>query len=179
MPFQETKTPQPPAIKVSSSNVPHSERAITSPSTPRSPLRSTSSSSGEQGESNGTPASRKHKGSHNHVRINDDPEITINNGNEGPNGSGHRKRASFAFTVDDDAGRHDAEDKGSGDDDQINEKTRSEKFKILAELKLKKILGHRWFGWIGPRLTWGKLKPVIRCAIAVSIWKTITSKPIY
>ncbi|KIR40091.1 hypothetical protein I307_04809 [Cryptococcus deuterogattii 99/473] len=166
MPFQETKTPQPPAIKVSSSNVSHSERPIASPSTPRSPLRSTSSSSGEQGESKGTPASRKHKGSHNHVRINDDPEITINNGDEGPSGSGHQKRASFAFTVDDDAGRHDAENKGSGDDEQINEKTRSEKLRILAGLRLKKILGHRWFCWIGPKLTWGKLKPVIRCAIA-------------
>ncbi|OXG24105.1 hypothetical protein C361_02654 [Cryptococcus neoformans Tu259-1] len=166
MPFQETKTPRPPAITISSSNDPHSEQPI--PSTPRSPLRSTSSSSGEQRESNGTPTPRKRKGSHSHVRINDDPEITINNGEGEPSGSGHRKQASFALTADDEAGRRNAEGKRRGDDDQVHEKTRFEKAKILAGLRVKRILGHRWISWIGPKLTWGKLKPVIRCA--VSAW---------
>lgn len=167
MPFQETKTPRPPAITISSSNDPHSEQPI--PSTPRSPLRSTSSSSGEQRESNGTPTPRKRKGSHSHVRINDDPEITINNGEGEPSGSGHRKQASFALTADDEAGRRNAEGKRRGDDDQVHEKTRFEKAKILAGLRVKRILGQRWISWIGPKLTWGKLKPVIRCAVSVSM----------
>jgi hypothetical protein len=31
-----------------------------------------------------------------------------------------------------------------------------------------RILGHRWFAWIGPKIKWKFLKPVIRCSIAVS-----------
>lgn len=31
-----------------------------------------------------------------------------------------------------------------------------------------KILEHRWFGWIRPKLKWTFLQPVIRCSVAVS-----------
>ena len=31
-----------------------------------------------------------------------------------------------------------------------------------------RILKHRWFAWIGPKIKWKFLKPVIRCSIAVS-----------
>lgn len=30
------------------------------------------------------------------------------------------------------------------------------------------VLEHRWFSWIRPKLEWTSLKPVIRCAVAVS-----------
>lgn len=33
---------------------------------------------------------------------------------------------------------------------------------------LQRILHHRWFSWIQPRLRWPFFKPVIRCAVAVS-----------
>lgn len=31
-----------------------------------------------------------------------------------------------------------------------------------------KIVKHRWFAWIGPKLKWKFLQPVIRCSVAVS-----------
>lgn len=32
-----------------------------------------------------------------------------------------------------------------------------------------RVLEHRWFSWIKPKLKWKFLKPVVRCAIAVSL----------
>ncbi|WVQ94336.1 hypothetical protein IAU59_001415 [Kwoniella sp. CBS 9459] len=33
---------------------------------------------------------------------------------------------------------------------------------LLMSLWAKKILGHRWFAWVKPKLTWGNMKPVLR-----------------
>jgi hypothetical protein len=37
-----------------------------------------------------------------------------------------------------------------------------------AGFGLGRILRHRWFAWIAPKLKWKLLQPVIRCSIAVS-----------
>ena len=37
-----------------------------------------------------------------------------------------------------------------------------------ASKALGLVTGHRWFSWVGPKLHWTPLKPVIRCATVVS-----------
>ncbi|WVF66724.1 hypothetical protein IAT40_001466 [Kwoniella sp. CBS 6097] len=49
-------------------------------------------------------------------------------------------------------------------DDEKNRKQRGKmgQLMLLIALWARKILGHRWFAWVGPKLTWGNMKPVLR-----------------
>lgn len=40
--------------------------------------------------------------------------------------------------------------------------------KVAIPTLFSRIMNHRWFVWIPAKLTWGHMKPVIRCATAVS-----------
>ncbi|OCF42538.1 hypothetical protein I317_03654 [Kwoniella heveanensis CBS 569] len=33
---------------------------------------------------------------------------------------------------------------------------------LWIALWVRKVLGHRWFAWVGPKVTWGNMKPVLR-----------------
>ncbi|WVO17917.1 hypothetical protein L204_105615 [Cryptococcus depauperatus] len=62
-------------------------------------------------------------------------------------GPGHRKQASLAFATDE------------------QRRPWSRRRADLSSL-FQKLLAHRWFKWIRPKLTWGQLKPVVRTAIS-------------
>ncbi|WVN90376.1 uncharacterized protein L203_105612 [Cryptococcus depauperatus CBS 7841] len=76
----------------------------------------------------------------------------------GPGGDrpDHRKQASLAFATDGDEG-HGTTDK--------QPRPWSRYRADLSSLS-QKLLAHRWFKWIRPKLTWGQLKPVVRTAIS-------------
>nr|XP_031859088.1 uncharacterized protein CI109_005438 [Kwoniella shandongensis]KAA5526160.1 hypothetical protein CI109_005438 [Kwoniella shandongensis] len=72
---------------------------------------------------------------------------------------GHKKRASFALTVED---RQQGKKGEHGSDEPEETKIRIGRTVMLTRLRARKVVGHRWFAWIKPKLTWGGLKPVIR-----------------
>ncbi|WRT65402.1 uncharacterized protein IL334_002345 [Kwoniella shivajii] len=98
-------------------------------------------------------------------------------GRQDQHNSGHAKHASFALTVNDndddeseETPRSAAADLSPVSSDSVKEKperTRKEtgwmtKPMLLSSLRIRKILGHRYFSWVGPKLTWGNMKPVAR-----------------
>ncbi|WVQ83523.1 hypothetical protein IAT38_005664 [Cryptococcus sp. DSM 104549] len=192
MPHQDTPSPEvgPPAINIISSE-PSPPLSTPSPTPPsRRRLSSDAAVDEESISSNSNPLDntpRKRRGSHPHVHIRDDSHGDIPSGSRAGTPKGHRKRASFALTVDDDEGGrtavHDDGEKGSlvkrkdkgkgsksaggGDGDgEAQEKSAMEKARILLELRVKKVMGHKWFNWVLPKITWGKMKPVVRTALA-------------
>ncbi|WVQ74377.1 hypothetical protein IAR50_003978 [Cryptococcus sp. DSM 104548] len=79
----------------------------------------------------------------------------------------HTKRPSFAMTVDDKEVSQNGRKRRLADaTGEQTTKSWSERLAILGKLRAQKIAEHRWFKWIGPKLTWGKCKPVVRSAIS-------------
>ncbi|TYJ59015.1 hypothetical protein B9479_000003 [Cryptococcus floricola] len=79
----------------------------------------------------------------------------------------HTKRSSFAITAESKNATSTSRRSLSGDNSGDRAiRSWPEKMVTFAQLRAQKIAEHRYFSWIGPKLTWGKLKPVLRSAVS-------------
>ncbi|WWC59927.1 uncharacterized protein I303_102489 [Kwoniella dejecticola CBS 10117] len=102
--------------------------------------------------------------------------------------STHERHASFALSVQDDDGDNElpisnsiaarpattyppnAAGANTDSSDSVREKLKDEPEKkswlskavLLSRLRARKFVGHRWFQWVGPKLTWKHMRPVAR-----------------
>ncbi|WVW79680.1 hypothetical protein I302_101649 [Kwoniella bestiolae CBS 10118] len=94
--------------------------------------------------------------------------------------SSHAKHASFALGGGDDGDDNHSSisgtprapaarvDTNSSDsvkekvEDGVENKSWMERVVLLGRLRARKLVGHRWFKWVGPKLTWKDMKPVAR-----------------
>ncbi|KAK8861286.1 hypothetical protein IAR55_002105 [Kwoniella newhampshirensis] len=159
MPFQTSPTVRiGPAINIITPPAsPHpSQQSSAHPQELPSPVASSSSNVIGTGDSDETRAGSPKIDKQSKTRGKGNVKIDGNGGA----GKRHKKTASFALTVEDKAqGEKDGRREGQG-------KSWMGRTVLLTRLRARRMVGHRWFSWIGPKLTYAGLRPVIRGYVA-------------